>query len=392
MASDEEPQNPFEFLLRDLARAMSAQGSDPSRVRDEFAQLALSGADALGATERAPFEELGPIASRYLPESALAVRVVGEVEIGVRTLHPRDLYAELVGELREYLVLFERALGGTVVTEPQFTDAMDPEMGRLFATLAAQAGPMMVNAQLGSVLGHFAMASLSGTELVLPRSLHAGATVAPAAIGRVAAELGAPAAEVGLWVVLEDAVRGPLIASPNVADRLDVELRLFLLDLRADAEAMGRRLLERGGIAGLGELGGFGLEGLFEAEESPARQANLRELATTASFVLGVARAALEELRPRLFGRAGWIESLADRREQEPATLALANLFGMDLAAVEAASQRFAGQLLVREDRAELVGAALADPDAFPNADELADVERWADRLARGGSRQDPEA
>jgi len=387
MASDDEPRNPFEFLLSDLARAMSAQGMDPHRIRSEFAQLALSGAEGLDPGLRGPLEELGQIVTRYLPESELGGAIVPEADHAVRAVHPRDLYEELSADWADYISLFERALGGPVLDPSTLGPGIDAATAGMVAALAAQAGPMVVNAQLGSVLGHFAMAQLARTELVLPRPSRSDATLAPLAIGRAAAELRAPVAEVGLWLALEDLLRGALIACPVVADRLDVELRLYLLDLRADAEAIGRRLLERGGLGGLEDLGGLAASGLFEADESPARAANLRELVTTHAFVVGVARAALEELRPRLFGRVSWIEQLADRREQEPAVVALANLFGLDLAEVNAAAERFAGQLLVREDRVRLVRAATESTEAFPSVDELADVGAWAARLEAGEPR-----
>jgi|GEM_PF-2665759 len=395
MASDEEPQNPFEFLLRDLARAMSAQGVDVHRLRAEFAELALSAAEVLGPEHRAPIEELGRVASRYLPESRVA-KVLGlEHELSVRALHPRDGYAELVAELGDYLALLEQAVAGSMTVSGNPAAQGDPFGFAAISQLAQQAGPMIVNAQLGSVLGHFALASLSRSELVLPRPARSDVTVFPLALEAMAREVDAPVAEVALWVILEDAARGPIVAAPVVADRLDVELRLFLLDLRADAEALGKRLTEGGGLARLAnveDLSSMDLAALFEAPESPARTANLRELTATAAFVVGVAGAALLELRPRLFGRATWIDELVDRREQAPAIAALASLFGMELPEINAHAERFAAQLVLRDDAAELVARALGDAEAFPTLEELGDVASWAARVALGEGRPGPNA
>ncbi len=383
MASDEEPVNPFEFLLNDLVRAMSAEGADPSRVRDQLARVALGATPSLSATERAPLEDLGLVVARYLPESSIAAQVVPDPSPLVRAQHPSDVYAELVSELGPYLELFEQSVGAAFVPGGA-VEASGTLVAQMLPLVSERLGPLVVNAQLGSLLGHYSSSCLIRCELVVPRAQRAGATLAAAAVRQVASELGVSVEELGLWLAFDDVLRGALLANPVVVDRLDVELRLFLLDLRADVDALSEHLRGRWSELGAerpGELFGLGVAEWLNRDESEAQRANRRELQTTAAFVVGVSLAALEQLRPRLFGHGAWIKGLTDLREHRSAVVALAELFGMDVAAITATAERFAVALSQRDDAPELVARALRDADAFPTHDELAAPDRWAERL-----------
>lgn len=385
MSESEEPRNPFQFMLDDLLRAIGSANLDPEAVRRQFMGVAFGAAAANEmppVAERSRIEGLFELATRQvascglLPEEvARPFRVVTAAELGERML---------VG-LSPYLDLLAQALSGQVEGgapapgELAITSELD--LARLTASLSATVGPMFANGQIGSVLGHYALGALSLCDLPLPVGGADERLVVGHNLIAAAESVHATLEEVALYWLMREQVIAWVLSRPAVADRLDTELRLYLLDLKADTSRMVQGLAE-GVMNDPNFLVNFDPTSVLQSPSSPAQEANLADLMATMAVVMAVHELVMAEVAPRVFGGAPWIERLKERLDSEPARVMLASVFGLRPAEIRARAERFAAGV-TREHAAELVGA-LGDSDRFPSAAEVDDPGLWLLRLQMG--------
>lgn len=382
MSESEEPRNPFQFMLDDLLRAIGSANLDPEVVRRQFMGVAFGVAAANempSVAERIRIEDLFDLATRQvascglLPEhAARPFRVVTAAELGER----------LLGDLSPYLDLLAQALSGQVEggapSPGELAITSELDLARLTASLSATVGPMFANGQIGSVLGHYALSALSRCDLAMPVGDSGELLVVGRNLVSAAESVHASLEEVALYWLMREQVIAWVLSQPVIADRLDTELRLYLLDLKADTSRMVQGLAE-GVLHDPSFLVNFDPTSVLESSSSPAQEANLADLMGTMAVVVAVHELVMAEVGPRVLGGAPWIERLKERLDSEPARVMLASVFGLRPAEIRARAERFAAGVS-SEHAAELV-AALGDPERFPSAAEVDDPGLWLLRL-----------
>ena len=383
MDDSEEPVNPFQFMLSDIAKALGAANVDPAELRRQFSALALgagNGYDSVDPGLRSRVEPLWEIAVRYVSGVPLAASLMPASPPSLVVQRPSDYAEALLRDLAPYLDMLAQSLAGGVPGMAGMAPAQMGEIASLAASLSAQIGPMFANSQVGSICGHYALGAVSDFDLVLPRPKRSTLALEASAVARQAELIGAPLEEVALYLMMRELVVSAAAWQPVIADRYDTELRLYLLDLKADAARMIERL-SQGAISDPEFLANFDPASLLTQDQSPAQQANLAEMATTLAFVEAVAMLAVGQIRTSVFGNSQWIERLGESRDEEPARVMLATTFGIDLAEVRERARRFGQRLRDADQALDSLLAALSDADKFPSPQEFDDPQIWLLRL-----------
>ncbi len=383
MDDSEEPVNPFQFMLSDIAKALGAANVDPSELRQQFSALALGaggGYDSVDPSLRSRVEPLWEIAVRYVSGVPLAANLLPPSPPTLVIQRPSEYAEAFLRDLGPYLDMLAQSLAGSLPGTMGVAPAQMGDLASLAASLSAQIGPMFANSQVGSICGHYALGALSDYDLVLPRPKRNALALAVSAIARQAERVGAPLEEVALYLMMRELVVSAVAWQPAIADRYDTQLRLYLLDLKADAA----RLIERmsqGALSDPDFLANFDPATLLTQEQSPAQQSNLAEMATTLAFIEAVAILAVGQIRTSVFGNSQWIERLGESRDEEPARAMLASTLGIDLSEARERARRFAHVLRDADQALDALFAVFSDADKFPSPQEFDDPQIWLLRL-----------
>jgi uncharacterized protein (DUF2342 family) len=298
---------------------------------------------------------------------------------------PVDIAERFLDGFKPYLDLLASALSGSVPQAPQ-SGSMDISLGSendfasLAASLSASLGPMFSNAQVGSLVGHYALSALGTHDLLLPLSGAGDLGVVVAGLGRVSAAIDVPLDEVALYWSMRELIVAQIMAQPVILDRFDTELRLYLLDLKADTTRMMESFAE-GAMSDPNFLTNFDPSAMLQQSTSPAQVANVAELQTTMAIVQTFVELAMNQIGPTVFGSVGWIESLNQYLDEDPARSVMASVFGVTLSEIRARAERFTLELGESPEDIEALTAALTEASLFPSPDELDDVALW--RLRR---------
>lgn len=387
VADSDEPINPFQFMMDDIMKAIGSANVDPQGLRRQFMGLALGSqaANELPAmAERTRVEALFDLATRHL-ETVGFISALSTSSGHLVVERPVDIAERFLDGFRPYLDLLASALSGSAppMSQPGAMDlatGSDNDFASLAASLSATLGPMFSNAQVGSLVGHYALSALGTQDLLLPLSTHRELGVVVGNLQRVAEAINTPLDEVALYWCMRQLVVDRVMAQPVISDRFDTELRLYLLDLKADTTRMMESFAE-GAMSDPNFMTNFDPSAMLQQSTSPAQIANVAELQTTMAVVQALVELVMAEIGPMVFGSTNWIERMNQYLDEDPARSVMASVFGVTLSEVRARAERFAGELRDSpEDIAALV-SALADPSLFPSAGELDDVNLW--RLRR---------
>jgi hypothetical protein len=387
VADSEEPINPFQFMMDDIMKAIGSANVDPQGLRRQFMGLALGndGANELPAmSERTRVESLFDLASRHLE----AVSFLSELAAPTRHLvveRPVDIAERLLNELKAYLDLLASALsGGASPSSPagsmDLSLGSDMDFASLAASLSASLGPMFSNAQVGSLVGHYALSALGSQDLLLPLSTTGELGIVVANVQRVAHAVDVPIDEVALYWTMRELIVARVMAQPVILDRLDTELRLYLLDLKADTNRMMESFAE-GAMSDPNFLANFDPSAMLQQSTSPAQVANVAELQTTMAVVQAFVELVIDQIGPAVFGNTAWIETINQYLDEDPGHAVMASVFGVTLPEVRARAERFASAIKDSTEDIDALVVALGDATGFPSAEEFDDVSLW--RLRR---------
>jgi uncharacterized protein (DUF2342 family) len=387
VADSDEPINPFQFMMDDIMKAIGSANVDPQGLRRQFMGLALGsdGANQLPAmTERTRVESLFDLASRHL-ETVGFISTLSASPEHLVVERPVDIAERFLDGFKPYLDLLASALSGSVppMSQPGAMDVSlgsDTDFASLAASLSASLGPMFSNAQVGSLVGHYALSALGTQDLLLPLSPRGELGVVVNNLQKVAAAISIPLDEVALYWCMRELIVSRIMAQPVIEDRYDTQLRLYLLDLKADTTRMMESFAE-GAMSDPNFLTNFDPTAMLQQSTSPAQVANVAELQTTMAVVQALVELAMAQIGPMVFGSTSWIEGMNQYLDEDPARSVMASVFGITLAEVRARAERFAGELGDSAEDISALLAALVDPLLFPSADELDDVNLW--RLRR---------
>ncbi len=381
MSESESPFDPMRFMFSDLAKAMSSAQSDPAEVRRQFIELAISSdpqAQSVPLDARMAIEELYPLALRYARNIPFLEPIVPAIDPPLELLSVREFATRLMDRLSTYLDILITAISSQII--PVADAEQSPgDLTQLFVNLSSQIGPMLGNAQIGSLIGHFALAALSGNDLVLPAPGDSIAVI-PAAVGSYAEKVGQNLEEVALYWLIREALLSFVIHTPVMMDRLDTQVRLHLLDMKADGAALVERFTKTA-MTDPSALANLDPQAFLSIEPSEAELANRSELEVTLAVAYTVRDLAMSQIRLGVFGSSPWIDALETMLAKEPAHQVLAGTFGFDVLQAMARSDQFASDVKNHDGALEKLVAALFDSEKFPKPDELAEPGLWLMRL-----------
>lgn len=391
MADFSEAGGPFGFMFGDLMRALGSAHIDPSEIRRQFCMLALGdqGGQGIDLDHRERIEPLFDLAARQVQTSLVVSSLISPRVPNLSMVRPLEWAEVTFRDLSSYFDLLGQTLGGSMDvlgSLPELGDASDPSTGALMSQLASSLGPLLSNAQVGSLVGHWGLNAWSGYDLPLPRSSQ-DIMICPGTLIGAAEREGELADEIVLYWCAHELVTQALVRSPVLADRLDTEIRLYLLDVRSDTAKMLKSLTEGAmNDPSILEKLGSDPQMFLATEPSPAQEANLRELLVTLAVLDMATDLALDSDSGPLAGSQRWLSRVRDYRLEEPGRGAVAQVFGLNLASAEEAATRmiqdFASLGAERSDIADWVLRALTDGECMPHPEELSDVGSWIRRIA----------
>ncbi len=383
MADSEEPINPFQFMMDDIMKAIGAANIDPQGLRRQFMGLALGNdaANELPAmSERYRVESLFDLASRHLETVGFMSSLTGPSRRLI-VERPVDIAERFLDGLKPYLDLLASALsGGAQSGSMDLALGSEADFASLAASLSASLGPMFSNAQIGSLVGHYALSALGSQDLLLPLPSVGELGIVVANLQRVARAVNVPLDELALYWSMRELVVARVMAQPVILDRFDTELRLYLLDLKADTTRMMESFAE-GAMSDPNFLANFDPSAMLQQSTSPAQVENVAQLQTTMAIVESFVELAMAQIGPGVFGSMSWIDTVNQYLDEDPGRSVMASVFGVDLPEVRVRAERFARELADSPDDVVALVAALSDPTGFPSPEELDNASLW--RLRR---------
>jgi putative hydrolase len=414
--------NPFEDLMRNLARLLTSQGPVNWEIARQMAQWAATGGEPernADPVARVRLEELLRVAELHVAEATglavssgglLTARAVTPREWALRTLEDwKPLLEKLAGTITASWPGEDRpeapgagpAGGGAAEPggpPPGFGTAgtggaaggggpggagFDP-MAQLFGNLPQVLGPFLFGMQAGSMVGQLAYRALGQYDLPMPRPIRDELMLVPASIDAFALDWSLPADDARLWVCLRETTNNAVLGRPHVRNRLDELIAEYLGAFRPNPNALEERLsgfdpTDPSSLqAALGDP--ETLLGELQNDEQRRLQVPLRALLAA---VVGYVDHVMDAVGRRLIGAYGPLtEALRRRRlEETGGTRILGQLFGVTLD--EAGYER--GQAFVRGivERAGEEGLARLwrSPRELPTPAELDAPGLWLARI-----------
>ena len=379
--------NPFEDLMRNLARLLTSQGPLNWEIARQMAQWAATGGEAERNPDpvaRVRIEELLRVAELHigeatgLPVSArglLTARVVTPREWALRTLDDwKPLLERLAGTVTESLPpgpggpgevgpgttgtplgdlsgllgpLGGGGAGGTGGGPGGGSGGGGDPMAQLFGNLPQVLGPFLFGMQAGSMVGQLAYRAMGQYDLPMPRPRRDELMLVSDTIDAFARDWTLSADDVRLWVCLREACYNAVLGRPHVQVRLDRLIGDYVAAFHPNPQSLEDRLSQFDPTDLSALQAAFGdpetLLGELQTDEQRRLQVPLRSLlAAVAGYVDHI----MDTVGRRLIGSYGPLtEALRRRRlEENGGTKVVGQMFGVALD--EASYER--GQAFVR--------------------------------------------
>lgn len=380
--------------MGDMIRAMGSQGQDPFAMLAQFAQVATSDAQAsanVDPARRIALENLYRVAVlqtdglNFLPPTFTAAAIPLEVH------NPTSFARDTLNDWRPYLEALLQAMtpptGGLFPTQNEGESGLPNEMFAMLSQFGSQLSPMLSGAQIGSLVGHFALDSMSGFEVVLPRGGHPRTVVVVNGLEKFASEWQLNQDALAMWLMVRELTMVSLLQVDHILDRFDTEIRLHLADMRADvANALGKlstiNLTDPAALQGI--LGDP--TALISGELTPAQRLNAEDIEATLAVLIGVATFASREVGARVLGTEAVIEEAVLRRTLEPSDprKMLAQMFGVEPSPHCLELAKGLADFLGEGENREILFDLYRDAENFPTTFDLENLSLWSARVHDG--------
>ncbi len=403
--SGNDPLNPenfdFQQMLEQLGQLFGGIGGGPLRTPsdpwNQARKIAVAIASEGGAepnvdpTERLRVEDLARVAdlhARQRPGVHLAedVRIV-PVSRSAWT-------SEAVTAYQPFFDRFTEALSQTGTVETTMGSDMAPDdasmlepMSRMFGQMMSQLAPMMVVNSAGAMLGHLGQRVIGTYDLPVPRPGNT-VPVVPAGMREIASAVGAPIAEVQMYVLIHELIAHGVLSIPHVAVRLEALYMDFASAFRPNPEAI---MDQVGDITDLSQLMQIS-ETMSDPEtvlgmmRSPAHDLLMPQLDALVAAVLGfVEHATMNACASLMTGHPAIRDALRARRiDRSDAENFMEQLLGLnvDSATLERGEAFIAG-IVERAGDAGLE-RLWADELDLPTAAEVDAPGLWLARIGMG--------
>ncbi|HEY6566321.1 MAG TPA: zinc-dependent metalloprotease [Actinomycetota bacterium] len=248
--------------------------------------------------------------------------------------------------------------------------------------MLAQISPLLMGAQVGSVLGFLAQHVLGQFDVAVPRSGPGAVMFVVANIRTFETDWSLDRTDFRTWVALHEVTHRFEFAQPWARDRFVGLLDDFLSTLRIDVDGMQSRLATLDGadpeaIQGLFE----GEQGLFGAELDDEQRLKLGRIQAFMAAAEGYGDHVMHALGAELLPSYGRIDEAMRRyREGEEGDPVFERLLGVDMKRAQYADGRsFCDTVVSLTDEATLSGM-WDSADAMPSLPEISEPRLWLAR------------
>lgn len=377
--------------MRDIFRALGSQDQDPTVLMRQFAQLATN-ADSesnIDPGQRIQLEQLFSVAqlhvenSQYLPSNLASRRPT------LRT-HTAQSWAEsTILQWEPYLSSLREAMAPPLMlgdlnpdSSSQAKEGLD--FAQLIQGMAKTIGPTLSAAQLGSVIGHLGLEVLGSYEIPIPRSDAATIDLVPSNLFRFASEWQIGFDQVCLWMSIRELAHLSLLRVEHIRDRLDTQIRLHLVDMKADMSDVMQRFssMEQFDPQTLQSMM-IDPSNLLGTEMTEAQRLNYQDIGTTLAFLEAATSIATHEIGERVIGNTALLDEVLRRRRLEltETESMIGKLLGLEIAQeIYELALSFVQELRGRQ-ALNSVTYTYSSVDAFPERHELESPGLWLARL-----------
>jgi putative hydrolase len=386
--SDPQVPNPFGDQLRDAPLFQELQRilfSSTGPVNWELArQIAVASSAGAGEDEeptdddRRSFEEAARVAELHVePFTGLdAPTDVAEV----RAVRRADWISANVESLRPILEPAAQKLGAAVADAQR--RAIPEDAPAVAGQLMDQLSPLLLGAQVGSVLGFLAQHVLGQYDIAVPRAGHATVLFVVPNVAAFERDWSLDATEFRTWVAVHEVTHRFEFSRPWALPRFRELLDDFLSTITIDIEGLQRRLetLDPQDPEGMQRMleGDEALFGTVLDDEQRIKLGRIQAFMTAAE---GYADHVMHALGKSLLKTYGQIEEAMRRyRESENADPVFERLLGIEMKREQyALGRRFCDTVVDQTDEQTL--AKMWDSaEALPSLPELEEPRLWLAR------------
>jgi putative hydrolase len=287
-----------------------------------------------------------------------------------------------IESLRSLVEPAARRLGDAIAKAQQ--EAAPPEAAGFAQQVLSQISPLLLGAQVGSVLGFLAQHVLGQYDIAVPR---AGVNALLFVVPNIAAferDWSLEPTEFRTWVAIHEVTHRFEFARPWALPRFRELLEDFLSTLELDVSALQARLesLDPADPESMQRMLG-GDEGLFGAVLDPEQRLKLGRIQAFVASVEGYGDHTTHAIGASLLGSYGRIDEAMRRyRETERTDPVLDRILGISVGREHVAMGRgFCDRVAELSDEATLA-RMWSDADALPSMPELEEPRLWLARSA----------
>jgi putative hydrolase len=259
--------------------------------------------------------------------------------------------------------------------------AADPQLQAL-GSMMSQISPLLMGAQVGSVLGFLAQRVLGQFDVAMPRSGPGTVMFVVPNIEKFESDWSLERTEFRTWVALHEVTHRFEFAQPWARERFSHLLDDFLSTLMIDVEGMQSRLATLDGADPEALQGLFeGEQGLFGAELDDEQRLKLGRIQAFMAAAEGYGDHVMHALGAELLPSYGRIDEAMRRyREGEEADPVFERLLGIDMKRAQYADGRaFCDTVVSLTDEATL-SRMWDSAEAMPSLPEIGEPRLWLAR------------
>jgi putative hydrolase len=276
---------------------------------------------------------------------------------------------------------------GAAVTDAQRRaipdgDPSATEMAGQMGQMIAQLSPLLLGAQVGSVLGFLAQHVLGQYDIAVPRGGHASVLFVAPNVAAFQRDWSLDPTEFRTWVAIHEVTHRFEFARPWVLAHVRTLLDDYLSTMRIDVEGMQQRLasLDPSDPGSVQEALGSG-EGLFGTVMDDEQRLKLRRIEAFMAAAEGYADHVMHALGGRLLATTARIEEAMRRyREGERVDPVMERMLAIEIPRDRYALGRaFCDTVVERTDEA-LLARMWDGPERLPSLPELEEPSLWLAR------------
>lgn len=379
---------PFGDLLRDLARLLTAQGP----LNWEVARQVAAWAAAEGKPEANPdplarmrTEELLRVADMHVAE-ATGLPTSRRGWLSVRAVTRSEWASVMLGAWKELLTEVARSLGGTspLAGRPGGGPPEGASMEDLLGNLPQVVAPLMLGAQVGTMVGQLARRAMGQYDVPMPAPEGDELLAVPAVVDEFSAEWGLRPDDARMYVCLRDTAFHAVLSRPHVSAFLHGHLMGYAGAFQVELGAIERRLagLDPADPSSFQQALGDP-EALLDEMQTDEQRRLLVPLRAFLATLAGYTDFVLDTLGRRLVGSYALVSEAFRRRRLEASSgeRVLAKLLGVEVdQAVVEKGHAFVNGVLERAGEAVLA-RLWEGPETLPTPPELEAPGLWLARL-----------